>query len=59
MGLPWSVTVTTTDSGMLANLVAQGDSESLGCRILVNGAIVAEQQSYGRGAQTFCLDKAA
>lgn len=58
-GLPWSVTVTTTDPGMLANVVAQGDSEALGCRILVNGAIVAEQQAQGRGAQTFCLDKAA
>lgn len=58
-GLPWSVTVTTTDPGMLANVVAQGDSDSLGCRILVNGAIVAEQRAYGRGAQTFCLDKAA
>jgi len=58
-GLPWSVTVTTTDPGMLANIVAQGDSETLGCRILVDGAIVAEQQAHGRGAQTFCLDKAA
>lgn len=57
--LPWSVTITTTDPGMLADVVAQGDSDFLGCRILVNGAVVAEQQAHGRGAQTFCMDKAA
>lgn len=57
--LPWSVTVTTTDPGILANVVAQGDSETLGCRILVNDKVVAEHHSVGRDAQAFCLDKAA
>ncbi len=57
--LPWSVTVTTTDPGILANVVAQGDSDSLGCRILVNGTIVDERHAEGRDAQAFCLDKAA
>ena len=57
--LPWSATVSTTDPGMLANVVAQGDSDILGCRILVDGRVVDEQQSSGRAAQTFCLDKAA
>lgn len=58
-GLPWSVTVTTTDPGMLANIVAQGDSDTLGCRIMVNDKLVDEQTADGRHAQTFCLDKAA
>ena len=39
--LPWSVTVSTTDPGVLANVVAQGDTEALGCRILVNDKLVA------------------
>ena len=57
--LPWSVTVSTTDPGMLANVVAQGDSAVLGCRILVNDTLVAEELAEGRDAQVFCLDKAA
>jgi hypothetical protein len=57
--LPWSVTVSTTDPGVLANVVAQGDTASLGCRILVNDKLVAEDQAEGRDAQAFCLDKAA
>ena len=57
--LPWSVTVSTTDPGVLANVVAQGDTAALGCRILVNDTLVAESHAEGRDAQAFCLDKAA
>ena len=57
--LPWSVTVSTTDPGVLANVVAQGDSAALGCRILVDDKLVAEDFADGRDAQAFCLDKAA
>lgn len=57
--LPWSVTVSTTDPGVLANVVAQGDTASLGCRILVDGKLKAESFAEGRDAQAFCLDKAA
>ncbi|HNA50107.1 MAG TPA: MmpS family transport accessory protein, partial [Mycobacterium sp.] len=57
--LPWSVTVSTTDPGVLANVVAQGDSAALGCRILVDDKLVAENFAEGRHAQAFCLDKAA
>jgi len=57
--LPWSVTVSTTDPGVLANVVAQGDTPALGCRILVNDTLVAEDFAEGRDAQVFCLDKAA
>lgn len=58
-GLPWSVTVSTTDPGVLANVVAQGDTDALGCRILVDDKLVAEDFAEGRDAQAFCLDKAA
>jgi hypothetical protein len=57
--LPWSVTITTTNPGVFANVVAQADSTTLGCRILVNGTVTAEQHAAGRNAQAFCLDKAA
>ena len=57
--LPWSVTVSTTDPGVLANVVAQGDTAELGCRILVDDKLVAENFAEGRHAQAFCLDKAA
>ena len=57
--LPWSVTVSTTDPGVLANVVAQGDTAALGCRILVDDKLVAEDFAEGRHAQAFCLDKAA
>lgn len=57
--LPWSVTVSTTDPGVLANVVAQADTANLGCRILVNDTLVAENFAEGRNAQAFCLDKAA
>lgn len=57
--LPWSVTVSTTDPGVLANVVAQGDTSALGCRILVDGELKAENFAEGRDAQAFCLDKAA
>lgn len=57
--LPWSVNLTTTDPGILANVVAQGNGGSLGCRILVNDEVVDEHHTEGRDAQAFCLDKSA
>jgi len=57
--LPWSVSVSTTDPGVFANLVAQADVSTLGCRILVNGTVTAEHHATGRDAQAFCLDKSA
>jgi hypothetical protein len=57
--LPWSVTITTTNPGVFANVVAQADSTALGCRILVNGAVTTERHASGPDAQAFCLDTAA
>ena len=55
--LPWSATVSTTDPGMLANVVAQGDSDTIGCRITVDGVVKDEKTSTGVNAQTFCIVK--
>jgi hypothetical protein len=57
--LPWIVTISTTQPVVIANVVAQGDSEHLGCRITVNGEIKDEQSVTGHHAQTSCLVKAA
>lgn len=58
-GLPWTYTMTTTNPAVVANLVAQSDGESIGCRIIVNGDIKDEQLVNGHHAQAFCLVKAA
>ncbi len=58
-GLPWTFTISTTVPAVIANLVAQGNSDNIGCRITVNGAVKDEQSSLGHHAQTSCLVKAA
>jgi hypothetical protein len=57
--LPWSLQITTTSPAFLGDIVAQGDSDSLGCRITVNGKVKAERISHEVNAYTFCLLKAA
>jgi hypothetical protein len=57
--LPWSKTLTTTVPSVFANLVAQGDSSRLTCRITVNGELRDQQAADGASATTFCLVKAA
>jgi hypothetical protein len=57
--LPWSLTLTTTAPAASANIVAQGDTDTIGCRIMVNGELKDEKTSTGVNAQTFCLVKSA
>lgn len=57
--LPWTFTVTTTVPAVIASVVAQGNSDSIGCRITVNGELKDERSTSGRHAQTSCLVKAA
>ncbi|MGY4708856.1 MmpS family transport accessory protein [Mycolicibacterium sp. CBM1] len=57
--LPWSLTLTTTAPAASANIVAQGDTDTIGCRIFVNGELKDEKTSTGVNAQTFCLVKSA
>ena len=59
VSLPWSLTLTTTAPAASANIVAQGDSDSIGCRITVNGVVKDEKWSDEVNAQTFCLVKSA
>jgi hypothetical protein len=55
--LPWSFTITSTEPAVLANVVAQGNGDTLGCRITINGAVKDERTVNKVDAYTFCLDK--
>jgi hypothetical protein len=57
--LPWSLKITTTLPAIMGNIVAQGDSNSIGCRIVVDGEVKAERISHEVNAFTFCVLKAA
>lgn len=57
--LPWSLNITTTKAAMMGDLVAQGNSDSIGCRIVVDGVVKAEKISNEVHAFTFCLVKSA
>jgi hypothetical protein len=53
--LPWSFDIATTLPSILANVVAQGDSDTLGCRIVVDGKVRAERVSHELNAFTYCM----
>ncbi|WP_218014551.1 MmpS family transport accessory protein [Mycolicibacterium palauense] len=57
--LPWSLTLETTDPSVFPNIVAQGDSDHLTCRITIDGEVKDERTYTGVTAQTFCLVKSA
>ena len=57
--LPWSLEFAITSAAGLGNVIAQGDSDSIGCRILVDDVVKAEKTTQETNAFTFCLLKAA
>ncbi len=57
--LPWSLQMVTTQPGAFTNLVAQGNSDSLGCRIIVDSDVKDERIVNTVNAYTFCLVKSA
>lgn len=57
--LPWSLTLQTTAPSAAPNIVAQGDGETITCRITVDDEIKDERTSNGVTAQTFCFVKSA
>ena len=59
VGLPWSLTLTTTAPSASPNILAQTDGDSIGCRITVDDVVKDERTATGVNAQTFCLVKAA
>jgi MmpS family membrane protein len=57
--LPWSITLSTTLPTVSASLMAQADTDQIGCRVTVNGTVREEQSANGINAQTYCLVKSA
>ena len=57
--LPWSLTLTTTAPAASPNIVAQGNGDSISCRITVDDEVKDENTTDGLNAQTFCLVKSA
>jgi hypothetical protein len=57
--LPWSHSETTMASSATLSLVAQVDGSSLGCRILVNGAVRDEHSVSHDSAAVACTVTAA
>ena len=53
------LTLTTTAPAASANIVAQGDGDSISCRTRVDGVVKDEKTTDGLNAQTFCLVKSA
>ena len=57
--LPWSHTETTTLTVVSGSISAQVRGGQVGCRLLVNGVLRAEQSDTHQDAHVFCLVKSA
>jgi hypothetical protein len=57
--LPWSLRLETTVPSVTPNLLAQGDGQSIGCRVTVDDEVKDERTAQGMNAATYCLVKAA
>ena len=55
--LPWAYDTTTTQPAVFVNVSAQGDSDSIGCRIKIDDAVKDERTVNTLNAFTYCLDK--
>ena len=57
--LPWSLQFAITETSAVGSVVAQGDSDGIGCRIVVDDVVKAERVSNQVNAFTSCLLKSA
>ena len=57
--LPWSLEFPITAAAGVGSVVAQGDGDSIGCRILVDDVVKAEKITNAVSAFTSCMLKAA
>jgi flagellar basal body-associated protein FliL len=55
--LPWTLSVITTLPSVSVNIVAQANTDQIGCRIIVNDVVKDERSANGMNAQTFCIVK--
>ena len=57
--LPWTMKLTTKAAAVMGNIVAQGNSNTIGCRIIVDDVVKAEKISHEVNAFTYCVLKGA
>lgn len=57
--VPWSLTIVTNAPSMAGNILAQGNSDVLGCRITADGEVKVERTSHEVNAYTYCFVKSA
>ncbi len=58
--LPWSLEFPITTAASIGSIAAQGDSDSIGCRILIDGVLKDEQiATHEASTFTSCMLKAA
>jgi hypothetical protein len=55
--LPWAYDTTTTQPAVFVNIAAQGNSDSIGCRIKIDDVVKDEKVVNMLHAFTSCLDK--
>jgi hypothetical protein len=59
VSLPWSLEFAITGAASIGSIAAQGDGDSIGCRIIVDGVVKAEKVTHEVSAFASCLLKAA
>jgi hypothetical protein len=57
VSLPWAYDTTTTQPAVFVNVQAQGNSDSIGCRIKIDDVVKDERSVNTLNAFTYCLDK--
>lgn len=57
--LPWTLTLQTTLPSVMPNILAQGDGDTISCRVTVDDEIKQERTATGVNAETYCFVKAA
>jgi hypothetical protein len=57
VALPWAYDTTTTQPAVFVNIAAQGNSDSIGCRIKIDDVVKDEKVVNTLHAFTSCLDK--
>ena len=57
--MPWTLRLQTTVPSVMPNILAQGDGDTISCRVTVDDEIKQERTATGVNAETFCFVKAA
>lgn len=55
--LPWAYDTTTTQPSVFVNVQAQGNGDSIGCRIKIDDVVKDTRTVTTLNAFTYCLDK--